>query len=149
MTGPIVLVLRLLMAAALYTFLGWALWTIWQDVRLQAEKPAVQKIPSIRLEIKARKRTLATRIYSQPEIILGRDPACDLFLNDETTSARHTKISYHHGHWWVEDLKSTNGTKLNRARLTIPVVLTSDDEIQCGNTKVVVELGDAGIDQRD
>ena len=33
MSGPIVLVLRILLALALTDFLGWALWTIWQDLK--------------------------------------------------------------------------------------------------------------------
>jgi pSer/pThr/pTyr-binding forkhead associated (FHA) protein len=141
MSAPIVLALRLLMAGALYVFLGWAVWTIWQDIKLQGQIALSHKIPEIRLAVRSRKRTLVSRIFSQPEIILGRDPGCDIALDDETASARHSKISYHHGHWWVEDLQSTNGTRLNKSKLTMPVVLTSDDEIQCGRTKLIINVG--------
>jgi pSer/pThr/pTyr-binding forkhead associated (FHA) protein len=140
MTGPIVLALRLLLAVALYAFLGWAFWTLWQDIQIQGRKAAARQVPPIRLEVRSRKRSGPARMFAQAEIILGRDPACDLQLEDETASARHTRLSYHHGHWWVEDLQSKNGTRLNRSRLTMPVVLTSDDELTCGRTRIVVEV---------
>jgi len=140
MSGVVVLTLRLLMAAAVYTFLGWALWTIWQDLRQEGQKALAQKFPAIRLEVRTRNRILAIQTFSKPEITLGRNPECDITIDDETASARHAKLSYHHNQWWIEDLSSTNGTRLNKEKLTLPTVLTSDDEIQCGKTKVVVSM---------
>ena len=52
MSGDVVLTLRLLMAAAVYTFLGWALWTIWQDLRQEGQKALGRKVPAIRLEVR-------------------------------------------------------------------------------------------------
>src|SRR5689334_15469824 len=120
MSGPIVLALRLLMAAALYAFLGWALWAIWRDLNQEGQKVLRNRVPEIRLAGRAGRRAGRARAFSQAEVILGRDPSCDLPLDDATASARHTKLSYHHGHWWVEDLNSRNGTRLNKARVTIP-----------------------------
>lgn len=73
------------------------------------------------------------RYFSQAEISIGRDPGCDIPIFDETISARHAQLTYHHNQWWLEDLTSTNGTRLNAARITTPTVITSGDEIQCGN----------------
>ena len=130
--------LRLLMAAAVYTFLGWALWTIWRDLRQEGQNILAPRFPAIRLELRARNRVLISRTFSKPEIILGRHPDCYIPLDDKTASAQHARLSYHHNQWWIEDLNSTNGTKLNKEKLTLPTVLTSDDEIQCGKTKVIV-----------
>ena len=52
MSGFIVLALRLLMAAAVYIFLGWALWTIWLDLRQEAQGALAHRFPAIRLEIR-------------------------------------------------------------------------------------------------
>jgi len=141
MSGVVVLTLRLLMAAAVYVFLGWALWTIWQDVRQEGQKASLHRFPAIRLEVRSRNRILVSQTFSKPEIILGRSPACEFPIHDDTASAQHARVSYHHRQWWVEDLHSTNGTKLNREKLTLPTVLTSDDEIQCGKTRVTVIMG--------
>lgn len=141
MSGPIVLALRLLLALALYVFLGWTLWTIWQDLKRSGVQAAAQKIPIIRLEVRMNKRGPVLRAFSQPEIFLGRDPICDVHLDDETVSVRHAKLSYHHGQWWIEDLESTNGTTLNRGRLSTATVLTTGDEIRCGKARLIVDLG--------
>ena len=141
MSGPIVLVLRILLALALYVFLGWALWTIWQDLKKAGSQVALQKVRVIRLEVRIKERPVIYRSFSQPEITLGRDPVCDVPLDDESVSARHARLSFHHGHWWIEDLVSTNGTNLNREKLTIPTVLTNGDEISCGKASLAVNLG--------
>lgn len=141
MSGFLVFALRLLMAAAIYAFLGGALWIIWQDLKQAGQNASMQRFPAIQLEIRARNRVLKSQTFSKSEIILGRSPECDVPINDETASAQHAKLSYHHKQWWIEDLNSTNGTKLNKEKLTLPTVLTADDEIQCGQTKVIVSLG--------
>ena len=141
MSGLVVLTLRLLMAAAIYAFLGGALWIIWRDLRQAGQGAAGQALPPIHLQIRSRNRTVLSRTFSKPEITLGRNPQCDLPINDAAVSVQHAKLSYHHNQWWIEDMKSTNGTKLNQALLTLPTVLTSEDEIQCGRTKVIVSLG--------
>jgi pSer/pThr/pTyr-binding forkhead associated (FHA) protein len=138
MSGILVLAFRILMAAAVYLFLGLALWMIWQDLKQEGRKASVRVDPAIRLEVRSRSHVPVSKTFSKPEIILGRNPACDIPINDETASAQHAKLSYHHNQWWIEDLNSTNGTKLNKEKLSLPTVLTSDDEIQCGKTKVTV-----------
>ena len=135
------LTLRFLMAAAVYVFLGWALWTIRQDIRQGAQNASAYRFPAIRLEVRTQNHGLVSRTFSKSEIILGRNPDCDIPIHDETASAQHARLSYHHHQWWVEDLNSTNGTKLNKEKLTLPTVLTSDDEIQCGKTQVIVTMG--------
>ncbi len=141
MSGPIVLVLRILLALALYLFLGLALWTIWQDLKRTGSQAASQKVRIIRLEVRVKKQPVIYRSFSQPEVTLGRDPVCDVPLDDEAVSARHARLSYHHGQWWVEDLVSTNGTSLNHEKLTTATVLTSGDEIRCGKARLAVNLG--------
>ena len=141
MSGPVVLVLRILLALALYLFLGWALWTIWQDLRQTGLQTAAQKVRVLRLEVRIKNRPILFRSFSQPEVTLGRDPACDVPIDDEAVSARHARLSFHHGQWWVEDLVSTNGTSLNYEKLTTATVLTSGDEIKCGKARLTVNLG--------
>jgi hypothetical protein len=47
------------------------------------------------------------------EAIFGRDPACDVRVNDEYASPRHARVwQDDQGKLWVEDLGSTNGTWL-------------------------------------
>jgi hypothetical protein len=140
MSGALVLVLRVLLAAALYLFLFLTLWMIWQDLKRAGFQAIHPKVPALRLEVRMRGSDPFFRVYSLPEVTLGRDPICELRLEDEAISARHAKFSFHHGQWWVEDLHSTNGTSLNSEKLTTATVLTSGDEVGCGKATVRVKL---------
>jgi pSer/pThr/pTyr-binding forkhead associated (FHA) protein len=143
MTATIVLILRLLLAVALYTFLGWALWTLLQDFKQQGDKLAVQKKPAITLYIKIDRSKENVRRFLQPEIMIGRDPGCDLAIMDEALSARHARLAHHHGQWWLEDLNSTNGTLLNREKLTTAAVVITGDQFKCGNTVFGIQIEDS------
>jgi pSer/pThr/pTyr-binding forkhead associated (FHA) protein len=83
------------------------------------------------------------RLFSQPEIMIGRDPGCDLSMLDEALSAHHARLAHHHGQWWLEDLNSTNGTILNREKLTTPAVVITGDEFKCGNTVFDIQVEDS------
>ncbi len=141
MIGALVLALRLLMVLALYVFVGWAIWTIAQDVKRTGLQAMPRRVPAIRLEVWTQNGQAVSQAFSQPEVTLGRDPACDVLLDEETVSARHARLSYHHNQWWLEDLESTNGTSLNATRLNTATVLTNGDEIQCGKARLTVSLG--------
>jgi pSer/pThr/pTyr-binding forkhead associated (FHA) protein len=52
MIATLVLLLRLILAIALYAFLGWALWNLLREFKQQAEKLATQKKPAITISIK-------------------------------------------------------------------------------------------------
>ncbi len=145
MSGPVVLVLRLLLAVALYAFLGWTLWAIWQDLKRAGLQATAHRVPPIRLEIRTKKDAPTYRAFSRSEVTIGRDPACDITIDDEAISVHHAKLSFHHGQWWLQDLESTNGTDLNRVRLTTATVLTSGDEIKCGKTRLIVTLDGAAV----
>ncbi|MCC6259804.1 MAG: FHA domain-containing protein [Anaerolineales bacterium] len=141
MSGTLALVLRLLMAIALYSFLGWAVYLLWREINKQGYALANRRVPNIGITIQSAHSPQIERHFSQPEIILGRDPGCDIPLKgDDTISTRHAQISYHHGQWWAQDLASTNGTSLNQLPLTTPTVLTSGDEIRCGNSRLLVNI---------
>ncbi len=140
MSGTLVLVLRVLLAAALYLFLGLTLWLIWQDLRRAGYQAVRPRVPALRLEVRTRETEPFYRVFTQAEITVGRDPVCELQLDDEAVSARHAKFSFHHGQWWIEDLHSTNGTSLNTVKLTTATVLTDGDELRCGKVMLLVKL---------
>ena len=142
MSGPIVLALRLITAFALYGFLGWALFLLWRDVQKQGLSLANRRVPGISLTVRHGRAAPTLTHFAQPEIILGRDPGCDIPMTDDTVSTRHAQLTYHHGQWWLEDLESMNGTTLNKIRVNMPTVITSGDEIMCGATRLIVSLSE-------
>lgn len=141
MSGVVFLILRILLAASLYTFLAWALWTTWSCVQRQGQLLAMRQVPPISLSIRLADETELSLRFTQPEVTIGRDPACECPVGDETVSARHTRLSFHHGQWWVEDLQSTNGTLLNNEKLLTPAVIIGGDVVSCGNVTCKVQPG--------
>ena len=139
MIGTLLLILRLTMALALYAFLGWAIYTLWRDIKRQSELLAARRIPEITLVNHIGDETISHE-FVVPELVVGRDKSCDLMLDEKTVSAEHARLSYHHGNWWVEDLHSRNGTFLNLELLAAQAVLTSGDELQVGQVKLRIEI---------
>jgi hypothetical protein len=74
---------------------------------------------------------------------LGRSRDCEIVVDDANVSRRHAAVTpaagSTHG-WAVEDLGSTNGTKLNGRRLAEPTPLEPGDRIEVGTTEVRFEL---------
>ncbi len=140
MTAILTLIFRILLAAALYGFLGWALITLWRDLQLQAQLLQPRKPPVLHLSVDLNGELLEVEL-EQAEIIIGRDPGCDLQMPHETVSGRHARVSYHHKQWWVEDLQSTNGTYLNEDRILTPTVLAMGDELLLGQVSVQISSG--------
>ena len=142
MIATVVLLLRLILAIALYAFLGWALWTLLQELKQQGDKLAQQKKPALTLRFKRGDGKESVQHFSQPEIMIGRDTNCDLSMMDEAVSSHHARLTHHHGQWWLEDLNSTNGTFLNREILTTPAVVITGDQFKCGNTVFDIRVED-------
>jgi pSer/pThr/pTyr-binding forkhead associated (FHA) protein len=71
------------------------------------------------------------------ETLLGRNPGADILLDDEGISREHAVIGWDDdsGSWTIEDLQSTNGTKVNGKRVR-SATLQDGDEIQVGRTSL-------------
>jgi pSer/pThr/pTyr-binding forkhead associated (FHA) protein len=140
MSGIVVLILRVLLVCTLYAMLGTTLWVMWRQLSATSDQLAGRKIRAIRLRVDADGRASIVRTFAKAEVTLGRDPTSDLPLGDEAVSARHAVMTFHHGQWWIEDLGSRNGTKLNAQRLEGATVLAHGDEIVCGESHIGVNL---------
>jgi pSer/pThr/pTyr-binding forkhead associated (FHA) protein len=140
MTAILVLILRFALAIALYTFLGWILSILWQEVKQQGDLLASQKRPTIQVYASLEGGKEIQHRYSQVEVTIGRDPNSDFPILDEAISAHHARISYHHSQWWLEDLSSTNGTFIGKSKVSLPTVLITSDQFKCGNTLFTVEM---------
>lgn len=62
---------------------------------------------------------------------IGRDKGNDIIISRETVSSFHATIEFKDGYFYLEDLRSTNGTRLNNDKLrhNEPVRLKSGDRI--------------------
>lgn len=52
------------------------------------------------------------------ELLVGRRESCDIRLRFANVSAHHCQLVCRGGYWYVKDLNSRNGTKINGKRVT-------------------------------
>src|SRR5918997_798610 len=71
-------------------------------------------------------------------ILIGRADDSTLVLDDDYASTRHARLSLSGEDWLLEDLGSTNGTYLDRAKVTAPIRVPPGAPIRIGKT--VIEL---------
>ncbi len=143
MTGIVVFILRVFLAACLYGFLIWALYTLWRELKA-SQILSVQKVPSISIKL-LEPEDAPAQVFNVSQVIVGRDPNCQICIPNDLVSAQHAKFSYHHNQWWLEDLQSTNGTFLNDERVYTPTVLMGGDEVRCGRSNLLVGISDQVI----
>jgi pSer/pThr/pTyr-binding forkhead associated (FHA) protein len=72
------------------------------------------------------------------QITMGRANDATLVLNDDYASSRHARLFPQDGQWIVEDLGSTNGTYLDRQKVSRPTPVPVGVPIRIGKT--VLEL---------
>jgi hypothetical protein len=72
------------------------------------------------------------------EITVGRAAGCQVTVDDTYVSQLHARVFTRDGQVMVEDLGSTNGTYLNRSKVSGPMVMQKGDRLQIGNTVLEV-----------
>lgn len=143
MIAPIiVLLLRVILVIVLYSFLGWMIFTLWKDLKFNSQIIQAQKPPAITLIDRSGETDFGELTFSATDVSIGRDPGNTVCLDDDTISTRHANLVYRNGHWWIEDLASTNGTFLNDERVINPTILIPGDEIQVGKQFFEVNISD-------
>lgn len=68
------------------------------------------------------------------ELIVGRGDKCHVVLDDTYVSSVHARIFSRGQAFLLEDLGSTNGTYLNRRRITAPTEVNRGDRVKIGKT---------------
>ncbi|MFN2626347.1 MAG: FHA domain-containing protein [Mycobacteriales bacterium] len=67
-------------------------------------------------------------------ITIGRAPDSTLVLTDDYVSTHHARLMPRDGQWVVEDLGSTNGTYLDRSKVTGPTPVPVGAKVRIGKT---------------
>lgn len=76
------------------------------------------------------------------ETLLGRHPECQIVLRDSTVSRRHARITQDREGFWVDDLGSQHGTRVNGELIRGPHLLVDRDEIQISQVTLVFRSSD-------
>lgn len=86
---------------------------------------------------------IGTHVVLDKMVTLGRDPTVELPLQDDGISRKHCRVVPEDGKFFVEDLKSTNGTLLNGGKMSGRTQLSAGDRIYLGSCVVKFTDSDA------
>ena len=151
MPESLLTILKFCFLALLYLFFIRVVRAVWTEVT--APPPATvayQAPPNTRRERASAKRAVAhLRVVEPPEqrgrtydvadeLTIGRAAGCQVPLDDSYASQLHARLFRRNGDLLVEDLGSTNGTFLNRKKVSSAVPMRKGDRLQVGKT--VLEL---------
>lgn len=102
-------------------------------------KPAKGKrgVPSVLVVTQGALSGTTVRLGEAP-VTLGRAQDSTIVLDDDYVSSRHARLYPRDGQWLVEDMGSTNGTYLDRQKVSAPTPVQIGVPIRVGKT--VVEL---------
>jgi hypothetical protein len=70
----------------------------------------------------------------RPVVTIGRSGECDLVVHDLTVSRRHAALRLFGDQWFIEDLGSTNGTRVNRLTVRRATAVGPGDVVGFGGT---------------
>jgi pilus assembly protein CpaF len=77
--------------------------------------------------------------FVSSEISVGRVHGNDIVLPKGNVSKRHARVLYRDGRFIVTDLNSTNGTYVNRRRITQATIVREGDKIYVGDFVLKIE----------
>lgn len=77
--------------------------------------------------------TPGDRLFLDPYTTVGRRADNAVVLADSFVSGQHAEILLDSGQWWLTDLQSTNGTRVNSQRVADHVQIAPGDIVQFGN----------------
>ncbi len=151
MPEPLLNVLKICLLVLLYLFFFRVLRAVWAEVNLAKQAaPAPTSTRRQARRTRARERTPPKLTVLEPaelagsvfpladELTVGRAAGCQITLDDTYASQLHARIFLRDDQLFVEDLGSTNGTYLNRRKVSAPMVVSRGDQIQIGST--IMEL---------
>lgn len=70
------------------------------------------------------------------ELLIGRAPKCRVVITDPYASQVHARIFKRNGSFFLEDMGSTNGTYLNRRKVTSATPVSRGDRARIGKTEL-------------
>lgn len=136
MVDVVLLFGRLLLLAGLYLFLFAAVRAGMGLVRTGA--PAAAERPLGMVVIAGPPELKGVKVALDRAVRIGRDPGLELVIADDFVSSRHAQVVPGPHGPVLEDLRSTNGTLINGARVGAPVILKAGDQVSVGAVRLRV-----------
>ncbi|MDA0660436.1 MAG: FHA domain-containing protein [Planctomycetota bacterium] len=79
------------------------------------------------------------------KLVVGRRESCDIVLRFANVSALHCELVLQNGYWYVKDLNSRNGTKVNGLRVEGEKRLDPGNEFSVAKHRYVIQYTPADL----
>ena len=132
-------VVRLLFLALLYLFLFGIARMLLRDLSAAAREPTAELGRLIVVASPAGEPAEGSSLGLDAITTLGRDVNNAIVVDDQFASSQHAVLTFRGRTWYVEDLKSTNGTFVNGSPVESVVPVGYGDEIQLGQVRFRLE----------
>jgi hypothetical protein len=132
--------LRLAFLALLWLALALMARALLRDVRAAARDPSAA-LGRLVVVASGGQPAPGTVFALDAMTTLGRDLGSSVVLDDPYASAHHAVLTFRGAAWYVEDLRSTNGTHLGGVPVTGIARLGYGDEIRIGEVRLRLERG--------
>ena len=100
-------------------------------------RPVATKTSTTQLILTRGGRTLQRIVLDKPRLTIGRNPLCDIHVDDNGVSRHHAILVRNDNATIIIDLKSRNGTRVNDQRVSSQVLI-NDDVISIGDYRLKV-----------
>jgi pSer/pThr/pTyr-binding forkhead associated (FHA) protein len=149
MPESLLTILKFCFLALLYLFFFRVLRAVWAEIRPSAaaaaaapaaprprtRQPKTRTGPPTKLTVVEPKEQAGRAYPLGDELTVGRAAGCQVALEgDSYVSQLHARVFTRDGQLYVEDLGSTNGTYLNRKKVSAPMLVRRGDRLQIGKT---------------
>lgn len=131
--------LRIAFLVGLYGFLAVVIRALRRDLRAASEAADRPLGRLVVIASPSGQPPLGTAFPLAAANTIGRDVNNTIVLDDTFTSSRHAALTYRGRSWYVEDLGSTNGTRLGDLLLTAPAPMAWGDEVGVGQVRFRLE----------
>jgi pilus assembly protein CpaF len=120
-----------------------------QSFSLVISPPSTARAPVFAVVVHEKGGAERREQFETAELTVGRVQGNELMLPKGNVSKRHARLLYRDGRFIVTDLNSTNGTYVNRRRITQATIVREGDRIYVGDFVLRIELpggeGDAAV----
>lgn len=79
-----------------------------------------------------------TFLLEEPELLIGRDPVCQIGIQDSQVSRKHARLIFRDNGYVLQDLGSTNGSFVNGQRVTGEHPLSVGELVALGENVVLI-----------
>ena len=140
MSPQLVRLLTILLLVLIHLFLFRVILAIWvgikpaRETRSRRNRFIRNDRPASVLIVRTPETLSGQRHELGIEITIGRAATCDVSIDDSYASQIHARIFRREGDHVLEDLGSTNGTYLNRQKVSSATTLRTGDHLQIGST---------------